>query len=44
MFRKHLHTYSKGIDGASEFRQKVNFIIDINEMREIIESFFPEFD
>lgn len=43
MFRKHLHTYSKGIDGASEFRQKVNFIIDIHEMREIIESFFPEF-
>ncbi|MDD2697754.1 MAG: tRNA-dihydrouridine synthase [Arcobacteraceae bacterium] len=44
MFRKHLHTYSKGIDGASEFRQKVNYIIEINEMREIIESFFPEFD
>lgn len=44
MFRKHLHTYSKGIDGASDFRQKVNFIIDINEMRETIELFFPEID
>ncbi len=44
MFRKHLHTYSKGIDGASEFRQKVNFIVDIHEMRDIIESFFPGLD
>jgi len=42
MFRKHLHTYSKGYDGASEFRQMINFTSDIDEMRKIINSFFPE--
>jgi len=40
MFRKHLHTYSKGYDGANEFRQKVNHIADQNEMRELIIDFF----
>lgn len=40
MFRKHLHTYSKGYDGANGFRQKVNTITDVNEMRELINSFF----
>jgi len=40
MFRKHLHTYSKGYDGANEFRQKVNHITDQNEMRELIIDFF----
>jgi tRNA-dihydrouridine synthase B len=40
MFRKHLHTYSKGIEGASEFRNKINTITDVNLMRQIIEEFF----
>ncbi|MFZ9659100.1 MAG: tRNA dihydrouridine synthase [Arcobacteraceae bacterium] len=44
VFRKHLHTYSKGYDGASEFRQAVNFITDINQMRETINAFFPDYD
>ena len=40
MFRKHLHTYSKGYDNANEFRQKVNTILDVNEMRDTILNFF----
>jgi len=40
MFRKFCHKYSKGYNGANEFRQKVNFITDTNEMRETIEQFF----
>jgi tRNA-dihydrouridine synthase B len=40
MFRKHLHTYSKGYPGANEFRQKINYISDENEMRELIKTFF----
>jgi tRNA-dihydrouridine synthase B len=40
MFRKHLHTYSKGYDRANEFRQKINFIIEPTIMREVIETFF----
>ena len=40
MFRKHLHTYSKGYDGANEFRQFVNTITNIDQMREKIDNFF----
>jgi tRNA-dihydrouridine synthase B len=40
MFRKHLHTYSKGYDGANEFRQLVNTIKDSKEMLELIKQFF----
>lgn len=40
IFRKHLHTYSKGIAGASEFRNRINCIEDENEMREVIMGFF----
>jgi len=40
MFRKHLHTYSKGYDGANEFRQKVNHINDEQKMKELIKIFF----
>ena len=40
MFRKHLHTYSKGYDKANEFRQKINFIKDHKKMLEAIEIFF----
>lgn len=44
MFRKHLHTYSKGFEGASGFRDKVNTIVDPNEMRDLLEEFFPNVD
>jgi len=40
MFRKHLHTYSKGYNGANSFREKVNTITDSKEMRELIKEFF----
>lgn len=40
IFRKHLHQYSKGYDGASEFRNEINHINDENLMREKIEQFF----
>lgn len=40
LFRKHLHTYSKGYKGASEFRVKVNKIEKIDDMLDIINQFF----
>ncbi|ARR00022.1 tRNA dihydrouridine synthase [Campylobacter porcelli] len=40
IFRKHLHEYSKGISGASEFRSSVNQIQSIDMMKEQIEQFF----
>ncbi|WP_281950581.1 tRNA dihydrouridine synthase DusB [Nitrosophilus kaiyonis] len=40
MFRKHLHTYSKGYSGASIFRDEINKIKDPVTMRKKIEEFF----
>ena len=40
MFRKHLHVYSKGYEEASAFRNKINTIVDIEQMREEIKLFF----
>lgn len=40
MFRKNLHAYAKGHDGASEFRNLVNNLSDICVIREHIEHFF----
>ena len=40
LFRKHLHTYSKGYDGASEFRTKVNSIDSSKVMLELLKEFF----
>ncbi len=41
LFRKHLHTYSKyGYQGASEFRDMINRVKDVNEAKDIIENFF----
>ncbi|HIP44255.1 MAG TPA: tRNA-dihydrouridine synthase [Sulfurospirillum arcachonense] len=40
MFRKHLHVYSKGYEEASAFRNKINTIIEIEQMRDEIELFF----
>ncbi len=40
IFRKHLHTYSKGFAQASEFRDKINRIDDKVVIREMISQFF----
>ncbi|MBD3796990.1 MAG: tRNA dihydrouridine synthase DusB [Campylobacterales bacterium] len=40
MFRKHAHTYSKGYRGASNLRNQVNTIVDIQEFRDVIDEFF----
>lgn len=40
MFRKHLHVYSKGFVGASEFRERMNTIKDSDFARESIIQFF----
>jgi len=40
IFRKHLHTYSKGFREASEFRDRINRIEEPALMREAIVSFF----
>ncbi len=40
MFRKHLHTYSKGYKNANEFRQQVNGITDTITIRNLINNFF----
>lgn len=41
-FRKHLHEYSRGLDGASEFRNAVNRIDNNMQMRDSIGSFFAK--
>lgn len=40
MFRKLLHSYSKGYTGANEFRDIINRISEPDIMRDMIESFF----
>jgi len=40
IFRKHLHTYSKGFPAASEFRDKINRINDKVALRGKISQFF----
>lgn len=40
MFRKLLHSYSKGYTGATEFREIINRISDVHIMRDMCESFF----
>ncbi|PAF43342.1 tRNA-dihydrouridine synthase [Helicobacter sp. 11S03491-1] len=42
MFRKNLHAYAKGHNGASEFRTKVNSMTSGKQMRENIAIFFDE--
>ena len=43
LFRKNLHSYSKaGYQGASVFRDQINRMTDVVEMREIIEDFFSQ--
>ncbi|CAA6822830.1 MAG: tRNA dihydrouridine synthase B (EC [uncultured Sulfurovum sp.] len=43
IFRKHLHTYSKaGYEGASKFRDLVNRIENVSEMRAVTEVFFGQ--
>lgn len=40
LFRKHLHEYSKGLEGASAFRDEVNRTIEPTQMSEKIAAFF----
>jgi len=40
MFRKHIHTYSKGYAGAAALRNDVNRIDDVAIFREVIDAFF----
>ncbi len=40
LFRKHVHTYSKGYKGASKLRDLVNHIEDVKEFRNVLDSFF----
>ncbi len=40
MFRKLLHSYSKGYRGANEFRDVVNRVSDVEIMRDLIQNFF----
>lgn len=40
IFRKHLHRYSKGLEGAALFRDEINKIQDEKSLREAINSFF----
>lgn len=40
IFRKHLHTYSKGMAGAGAFREAVNATKDEERLRGLIEEFF----
>jgi tRNA-dihydrouridine synthase B len=40
MFRKHIHTYCKGLKGASALRNGINSISDINEVRKVLEDFY----
>jgi len=42
MFRKHIHTYSKGYRDASKLREKVNHLVDIKEFRDVLDSFFQD--
>ena len=43
LFRKNLHSYSKaGYQGASAFRDQINRMTDVVEMREVIEAFFSQ--
>jgi len=40
IFRKHIHTYSKGYRGASKLRQDVNTLSNVKEFRDLLEHFF----
>ena len=40
MFRKHVHTYSKGYRGAAKLREAVNHIEDVAEFRRVLDDFF----
>ncbi len=40
IFRKNLHAYAKGHEGASEFRNLVNSLENVHEMKSHIEQFF----
>lgn len=40
MARKHIGWYTKGLPGSAEFRNKVNFVADANEVLGMLEAFY----
>ena len=40
LFRKHLHTYSKGISGASDFRKLINSETEADKINSLIHQYF----
>lgn len=40
IFRKHLHTYSKGLPGSGHFRNEINHIEKVDEARALVADFF----
>lgn len=40
LFRKHLHKYSKGLNEASEFRDRVNVMENADDVYKLIDKFF----
>jgi len=40
LFRKHLHTYSKGYPEATDFRATINNISDFQDMKKVLGDFF----
>jgi tRNA-dihydrouridine synthase B len=43
MARKHLGWYTKGLPGSAEFRNKVNFVDDPDEVVRSLEAFYAPF-
>lgn len=40
IFRKHLHSYSKGFSNATEFRNKINRVTNPQTVKELIDEYF----
>ena len=43
MARKHLGWYTKGLPGSAEFRNKVNFVDEANEVKQLLGEFYAPF-
>jgi tRNA-dihydrouridine synthase B len=43
MARKHLGWYTKGLHGSAEFRNKVNFVDDADEVMRSLREFYAPF-
>jgi tRNA-dihydrouridine synthase B len=43
MARKHLGWYTKGLPGSAEFRNKVNFVDQSDEVKKLLSEFYAPF-